>query len=173
MAQDNGSFLMLTFVLNQQRYGLSVMDVVQIIEMVEFTPLPQMPPAVQGVINVRGRVVPIIDLRLRFGFSQEPYHLRTPIILINLEDLMVGFIVDEVEEVYELSPNDIEQANYFLPNQVECPQSLLAPIKFLSGVAKIDRQLIPIISAHAILSEFEQSQLTQITAQSTPFEVPV
>src|SRR6185503_16973181 len=98
----------LTFRLGGQVYGLPITAVAQIIEMVTLTHLPQLPFAVQGVINLRGKIVPVLDLRTRFGLPFKSYQLHTPIILTHLNGQTLGLVVDWVEEVVEISAADLE-----------------------------------------------------------------
>lgn len=148
-----------TFCLGEQVYGLPVKEVVQIIEMVAFTRLPQAPFAVQGVINLRGKIVPVLDLRLRFDLPLKAYGLHTPIILVNLKEQTLGLIVDGVEEVVQIAPADLEIAEAIIPFTLTNPQSGPSQPSCLVGVAKVERQLIPILKAEAILSLAEQSRL--------------
>src|SRR5215510_10845862 len=93
----------LTFALAQEEYGLLVIKVREIIKIMDITSVPQMPDHVKGVINLRGKVIPIIDLRLKFGLADQGYTERTCIIVAEVEvesrKLMLGVIVDSVSEV--------------------------------------------------------------------------
>src|SRR5262245_60266968 len=106
---------MLTFRLEGQEYGLPVTEVAQIIEMVTLSHLPQAPFAIQGLINLHGKIVAVMDLRLRFGLPFQPYSLHTPIILVNLKEQKLGLIVDTVEEVVEISAADLESSDMIIP----------------------------------------------------------
>ena len=99
-----GQGYVLTFRLADQLFGLPVTTVLQIVEMVAITRLPQLPEGIQGAINVHGRIVPVLDLRLRFGLDCIPYHLHTPIVLTELNDRMLALVVDSVEEIVEMPP---------------------------------------------------------------------
>src|SRR5690606_16859160 len=98
----NGTIL--TFDLDGQLYGLPLTAVAQIIEIVAITHLPQMPQGFQGAINVHGQIVPVIDLRRRFGLDCPPYHLHTPLVLIWANGRMLALIVDHVDEVATVLP---------------------------------------------------------------------
>ena len=102
----------LTVVLENEAYGLNVLKIREIIRLQKITPVPQMPPFVKGVINLRGRVIPIVDLRVKFGLKAE-FTERTCIIVVQVklpsEQLVqMGLIVDSVEEVVNLSATEIE-----------------------------------------------------------------
>ena len=164
---DNGldtrqDFPMLTFRLAERLYALPVTDVVQVVEMVTLTPLPQAPPAIQGIINVRGRVVPVMDARLRFGLDPQAYHLRTPIILVDFKENLLGLIVDQVIEVLEIDRADLEKrnANWLASSSNGHDES--SSIPHLFGVAKVDRRLIPILDLKSILNRQDRRHLEQL-----------
>jgi purine-binding chemotaxis protein CheW len=151
----------LTFQLNGQMYGLLVIEVAQIIEIVTLTHLPQAPLAIQGIINLHGRVVPVMDLRLRFGLSVKPYQLHTPIVLVNLKRQILGLIVDRVETVVEISTADLEIGDSIISSALSGLKSGSGQMSYLAGVAKVERRLIPILKTEAILSYEEQTQLIE------------
>ncbi len=98
----------LTFVLADEFYGLEILTVREIIQMCKITPVPRTPEYVKGVINLRGMVIPIIDLRRQFGLAEKEYTDRTCIIVVKLGGREVGLIVDEVWEVLDIAGEDIE-----------------------------------------------------------------
>ena len=107
----------LTVVLDNEAYGLSVLKVREIIRMQKVTPVPQMPGFVKGVINLRGRVVPIIDLRVKFGLKAE-FAERTCIVVVQVEvsqtkAIQMGLVVDSVEEVLNVTSDMIEPTPEF------------------------------------------------------------
>lgn len=102
----------LTVVLENEAYGIAVLKVREIIRMQKITPVPQMPAFVKGVINLRGRVIPVIDLRVKFGVKAE-FAERTCIVVVQVklpteQTVQMGLIVDSVEEVVTLAANEIE-----------------------------------------------------------------
>lgn len=103
----------LTFTLGRESYGLPVLGVREIIRLCPITPVPRMPPYIKGVINLRGKVIPILDLRAKFQLSNEGYGERACIVVVNLGDppapvSLMGAMVDAVEEVVHLSAAEIE-----------------------------------------------------------------
>jgi purine-binding chemotaxis protein CheW len=103
----------LTFVLGKESYGIAVLKIREIIRLVETTAVPQMPAYIRGVINLRGKVIPIIDLRVKFGLSQVEETERTCIVVVQIETgankfALMGLIVDAVEEVVNIPASDIE-----------------------------------------------------------------
>jgi purine-binding chemotaxis protein CheW len=97
----------LTFKLAGEEYGLEILKVREIIKIMEITAVPQMPEFVKGVVNLRGKVIPVIDLRLRFGLKEAEYNDETCIIVVNVGSEM-GVVVDTVQEVLDISEQQIE-----------------------------------------------------------------
>ncbi len=107
----------LTVVLENEAYGIGVLKVREIIRMQKITPVPQMPAFVKGVINLRGRVIPIVDLRVKFGLKAE-FGERTCIVVVQVklpteQTVQMGLIVDSVEEVATLQASEIEPTPEF------------------------------------------------------------
>jgi len=102
----------LTFTLGQEEYGVEIIRVREIIGLISITEIPKMPDYVKGIINLRGKVSPVIDLRLKFSMPSEEYSDRTCIILVETEKnnttILMGMIVDSVSEVMQLGAEDIE-----------------------------------------------------------------
>ena len=107
----------LTFALDHEEYGLPVLKVREIIKMMDITAVPQVPSCVKGVINLRGKVIPVVDLRLKFGFLPQDYTDRTSIIVVEVAltngHVMMGIIVDEVSEVLSITADEIEDTPQF------------------------------------------------------------
>ncbi|HDH57489.1 MAG TPA: purine-binding chemotaxis protein CheW [Bacteroidetes bacterium] len=98
----------LTFSLGSEEYGIEIRDITEIIGIQNITDLPGVPNYVKGVINLRGKVIPVMDLRLRFMIEEKEYDERTCIIVVNVKGMAVGLIVDSVTEVLDISAKDIE-----------------------------------------------------------------
>lgn len=106
---------LMAFRLDQQTYALPIEPIVQIIEMVTITPIPQVSNTVKGVISVRGAPVPVVNLRRYFGLPEAALQLHTPIVLVQVDELMVGLIVDEVLDVLSLPGSQITHPADILP----------------------------------------------------------
>lgn len=107
-----GKFL--TFRLGEESYGVAVLKIREIIRMQKITHVPQMPAHVKGVINLRGRVIPVIDMRLKFGLGKDTVDERTCIVVVQIEgcdgtQTSVGLIVDAVEEVATIGKDEVEE----------------------------------------------------------------
>src|SRR5213078_5328294 len=107
----------LTFALSDEEYGLPVLKVREIIKVMDITQVPQVPGHVRGVINLRGKVIPVIDLRLKFGFEPQAYTERTCIIVVDVDrpsgKVMMGIVVDSVSEVLNLAAAEIDDTPGF------------------------------------------------------------
>lgn len=98
----------LTFVLNHEEYGLEILRVREIIGLMDITPVPQVPHCIKGIINLRGKVIPVVDLRLKFGMPEAEYTKETCTIVVDIENRLMGIIVDTVSEVLDITSKDIE-----------------------------------------------------------------
>ena len=107
----------LTFQLDGEEYGVEILKVKEIIGLMDITKLPRTPEFVKGVINLRGKVIPVLDLRLKFGIEEKEYDEKTSIIVVEIEDKgnrsLIGVIVDSVSEVLNVSPEDLEPTPKF------------------------------------------------------------
>jgi len=107
----------LTFTLASEEYGIGIIKIKEIIGMMPITTVPQAPGFVKGVINLRGRVIPVIDLRLRFGLNRIDYTERTCIVVVEIPGesgtFTIGIVVDSVSEVLNIKADDIEEAPAF------------------------------------------------------------
>jgi purine-binding chemotaxis protein CheW len=137
----------LTFSLAREEYGLPVLKVREIIKIMDITAVPQVPAHVKGVINLRGKVIPIIDLRLKFGLPTTEYTERTCIIVVEAEldarRVMLGVIVDSVSEVLNISVDEIEQTPDFGER---------LDTTYMKGVAKIKDKVKILLDLDRILA---------------------
>lgn len=140
----------LTFLMANEKYGLEILKVREIIGIMDVTPVPTTPAFVRGVINLRGKVIPVVDLRLKFGMEPKEDTQRTCIIVVHLaregQEMIMGIIVDEVSEVL-----DIDQ------DQIEPPPSFGADIRtdFILGMGKVNQRVVTMLDIDRVLSERE------------------
>ncbi len=123
----------LTFRLNNQDYGIPILEVQEIKGMTEITPIPNSPVFIKGVINLRGTVVPIIDLRLRFNIEEAEYNDLTVIVVVNIKDKLAGLVVDSVSDVMNASSEQRSEAPEF-EGQVNR--------KFIDGLVQYEDRLV-------------------------------
>jgi purine-binding chemotaxis protein CheW len=147
----------LTFVLGHESYGISVLKVREIIRLMDITSVPQMPPYVKGVINLRGKVVPIVDLRIKFGLAHAESSERTCIVVVQVRTLsggsaFMGFIVDGVEEVTNFASNEIEPTPDF---------GSKLDTDYILGMAKIRGKVKTLLDIDRLLTSETLEQLTQ------------
>jgi len=137
----------LTFLLGGETYGINILDIREIIEYGGITSVPMMPDFIAGVINLRGAVVPVIDLASRFDDSKTVVSKRTSIIIAEVENedlkLEVGVIVDVVNEVLNISDKDIEPAPAF---------GTKIRTDFISGMGKVGEDLLVLLEVRKVLS---------------------
>ena len=115
LVEKEGKYL--TFTLADEEYGIGILKIKEIIGMMPITSVPQTPIFVKGVINLRGKVIPVIDLRLRFGMDSIDYTDRTCIIVVEIAgetgDIMIGIVVDTVSEVLNIKEKEMEESPRF------------------------------------------------------------
>ncbi|MCX7881628.1 MAG: chemotaxis protein CheW [Brevinematales bacterium] len=143
--EDTISNKYLTFTLGENSYGIPIAHVRDIIEMQKIAVVPDMPPYVKGVINLRGKIIPVVDMRLRLGMPFREYDNRTCIIVIELKNTLIGLIVDLVEEVLEILPNAIEPAPHF--------RGVEAQERYLKGIGKVGDKLKILLDVERVIYE--------------------
>lgn len=137
----------LTVVLDNEAYGIAVLKVREIIRLQKITPVPQMPGFVKGVINLRGRVIPVIDLRVKFGLKAE-FAERTCIVVVQVtlsseQTVQMGLIVDSVEEVVNLTAGEIEPTPEF---------GARIDTTYLLGMAKVKGQVKTLLDLDRVVA---------------------
>ena len=111
--QDSRAGKYLTFFLGTEEYGIEILKVHEIIGLMPITPVPRTPDYIKGVINLRGKVIPTVDLRLKFGMEAVPHTEETCIIVVQTHGIEMGIIVDKVSEVLNVGADDIEDTPSF------------------------------------------------------------
>lgn len=135
---------LVSFHLGQEEFGLDILKVQEINRMVEITKIPQTPHYCEGVINLRGKVIPVIDLRKKFEMEVKEWTKNTRIIVCNVEGNVTGMIVDAVDEVLRISSSTIEPA----PGIVSSVDS-----DYIKGVAKLEERLLLFLDISRIAVE--------------------
>jgi purine-binding chemotaxis protein CheW len=137
---QEGKFL--TFSLGNEEYGIEIRHVTEIIGIQNITDLPDMPDFVKGVINLRGKVIPVIDVRLRFNMQERAYDERTCIVVVNINDMAVGLIVDSVSEVIDIPAGDIEP-----PPRVKKGEAS----RYIKGLGKVNQAVIILLEIERLI----------------------
>jgi purine-binding chemotaxis protein CheW len=132
-AQGGAQLQLVTFEVAGEEFAVDILSVQEINRMMELTRVPQSPPEVEGVINLRGKIIPVVDLRKRFGMTVDERNDANRIIVVEVHGKVIGFIVDRVHEVLRISSSIVEPA----PAMVCSIDS-----EFIAGVGKLEDRLI-------------------------------
>ena len=144
----------LTFKISDETYGVDIGDITEIIELQKITGIPDMPDHVKGVINLRGKVIPVIDLRLRFHLEDWKYDDRTCIVIAKVNETSVGFIVDRVLEVL-----DIPEANIDPPPQFKSKSGYE---KYVMGIGKVGKDVKILIDVQKVVHSEDMDRIKEI-----------
>ena len=143
------------FKLEKEEYGIDIMNVREIVPHQDSSKIPNVPNFISGIINYRGTVIPIIDLKKRFNLSDSEVDGNTRIIVINLNEKQVGFIVDEASQTIRLEDEDIDAT-----------PDIVAGVdrKYITGVGKLENRLIILIDLEEVLTEEEKIEIHKMDA---------
>jgi purine-binding chemotaxis protein CheW len=154
IAEREGKYL--TFTLAEEEYGIGILKIKEIIGMLPITSVPQTPDFVKGVINLRGKVIPVIDLRLRFGIGEIDYTERTCIIVVEIDSqagtVLIGIVVDSVSEVLNVKGDDIADTPTF---------GTKLDTEYILGMAKMEGGVKILLDIDRVLSANEVGMLEQ------------
>ena len=145
------------FKLAEGSFGLDIRFVREINRLMEVTPIPTAPAYVEGIMNLRGAVVPVVSLGLRFGLEKSEPTKDSRIVIIESNHNLLGLVVDEVSEVLRLPSSDVESANNMATGGVN--------VDFIEGVGKVDGRLILLLAPDKLFTDEEQVQLAEIVAE--------
>jgi len=144
---------LVVFSLADESYGVDIATVHEIIRMQHITKVPRAPEFVEGVTNLRGRVIPVVDLRRRFGLPVTEHTTGTRIVVVEIGDQTIGMVVDGVSEVLRVPTDAIEPPS---------PVVTTVDSDYLRGIAKLDNRLIILLSLHKILSREEKKAIGEL-----------
>jgi purine-binding chemotaxis protein CheW len=148
---QKGKFL--TFTLGNEAYGLEIKYVTEIIGVQEITEVPELPEYIRGIINLRGKIIPVMDVRLRFRKPFREYNDRTCIVVVDIKDISVGLIVDAVSEVMTIQDQDVvppPELNKGLGN------------KYIKGIGKVGSEVKLLLDCSKLLNDDEVQNLENI-----------
>ncbi|GAX60068.1 chemotaxis signal transduction protein [Candidatus Scalindua japonica] len=145
----------LTFVLSDEEYGIEILKVREIIGLMDITTVPQTPDYMKGVINLRGKVIPVIDLRLKFSMQEEEHTQATCTIVVEVGNTLIGIIVDSVSEVSDIGSEEIRET----PNLGQGIDT-----NYIMGMGKLKEKLIILLDIDKVLSEGELEMVEEIAA---------
>ncbi len=147
----------LTFKLASEEYGLEILKVREIMGLMEITKVPRTPDFVKGVINLRGKVIPVIDLRLKFGMESIEQTSETCIIVVEMDEMQMGVIVDKVSEVLDIDSKEIEDAPSFGTN---------VDTNFILGMGKTKGRVTILLDISKVLSNQEVLEISSMSKDS-------
>ena len=156
--QKDDDLQIVTFRVGEEDFSVSILKVQEIIRMSEITKVPRSPDFVEGVINLRGKVIPVIDLRKRFGLEAAERNEDTRTIVVDCGGKVVGLIVDSVTEVLRLSKSTVEP-----------PPDIVGGVdsEYISGVGKLDDRLVILLDIDKVLSMSEQGEIGNLAEEQT------
>ncbi|MCL2845565.1 MAG: chemotaxis protein CheW [Chitinivibrionia bacterium] len=132
----------LTFLLNEESYAIPIQYILEIVGIQKITIVPDMVNYIKGVINLRGQVIPVVDVRLRFGMTDKEYDERTCIMITKIGEVSIGLIVDMVEEVRDIAPEKIGESP-----KISTAQSA----EFIQGIARISDEVVIVLDVSKLL----------------------
>ncbi len=144
---------LVTFSIGEEEFGVNILQVQEIIRTMEITNVPRAPEFVEGVINLRGKVIPIVDMRRRFGLQSKDHDKYTRIIVIEIDMIIVGFVVDAVSEVLRIPANSVQP-----------PPPMVAGMDsdYIDGVGKLDDRLLILLDLDSLLDNEEKEALGNV-----------
>lgn len=160
-AARDGTREVLVFVLGREEYGVDILKVQEIRSFEKVTPIPSAPAYLKGVMNLRGTIAPVLDMRIKFGMADPRYDSFTVVIVLRIGSRVIGIVVDSVSDVVQLAAGDVKAA----------PQlGAVVDSSFLAGLATLDERMILLIDIEKFLSSSEMNLLDQVaeTARSAP-----
>lgn len=143
---------LVTFNLGGEEYAVSILKVQEINRMTEIAKVPNSPPYVEGVINLRGRVIPVISLRKKFGFQEKQSDSQSRIMIIDVQGITIGLMVDAVSEVLRIPANTVDPAP---------PMSHDISVEFITGIAKLEDRLIILIDIDKLIEKSEGAAMLE------------
>ena len=141
---------LVSFKIDDAEFGVDILRVQEINKMMELTVVPNTPDFIEGVVNLRGRIIPVINLRSRLGLNVKEYDSETRIIVVDLHDKTIGFIVDEVKEVLRIPKSITEQ-----------PPEIVSGVdaEYITAIGKLEDRLLILLDLTKILSNNEEHEL--------------
>ncbi|MCX8061977.1 MAG: chemotaxis protein CheW [Anaerolineales bacterium] len=144
------------FELGGEQFGVEISAVESIVQLLPITHVPQAPPFVRGVTNLRGRVLPVLDLYTRFGLTEQGETKEQRIVVVQCGGIEAGIIVDGVSEVITLDPTQVEPPP---------PLTRTAASEFVSGIAKLGERIVILLDLRKVLSAQEKEQVAILVEQ--------
>lgn len=150
MEADQDLIQLVTFSIGEEEFGVNILQVQEIIRTMEITNVPRAPEFVEGVINLRGKVIPIVDMRSRFGLESKEHDKYTRIIVVEIGVIIVGFVVDSVSEVLRIPATSVQP-----------PPPVVAGMdsEYIDGVGKLEDRLLILLDLDSLIDNEEMEAL--------------
>jgi len=148
---------LVTFNLGNEDYAVAILKVQEINRMKEITRVPNAPPYVEGVINLRGKVIPVVNLRSKFGLAAKENNEQTRIMIMDIQGITMGLVVDSVSEVLRIPSSTVEPTP---------PMASDISAEFIKGIAKVDERLIILLDMDRLLGKTEGEEMIEVTTKA-------
>ena len=159
-SKDEDQFL--TFVLQDEVYGLDILKVQEIRGWTKVTQMPNSPDFIRGVMNLRGAIVPILDLRRRFNMDETEFTMQTVVVVVNVQQRTIGMIVDQVSDVVDIDEKSIRQAPDF---------GTSIDSSFIKGLVPVNEKMIILLNVDEMLESCELLELDRVSSNADAMEV--
>ncbi len=156
---SNGELQLVVFNIGSEEFGVEIMNVQEIIRMTNITRIPRTPDYIRGIINLRGRIIVVINLNVIMGMESREQDENTRIVVVNLDDTVMGFVVDAVSEVIRLPEKNVEPAPAIIAGKIGT--------EYVLGVGKLDNRLLILLNLGKILSTDELHSIRSISTEAT------
>ncbi|KCZ71145.1 chemotaxis signal transduction protein [Candidatus Methanoperedens nitroreducens] len=150
---------LVVFNIGREEFGVEIMNVQEIIRMINITKIPQAPDYIRGIINLRGRIIVVINLNVIMDMKSREQDENTRIIVASIGDTVMGFVVDSVSEVIRLSEKNVEPAPAIIASRIG--------MEYILGVGKLDNRLLILLNLGKILSTDELHSIMSISTEAT------
>ncbi len=155
---SNGELQLVVFAIGSEEFGVEIMNVQEIIRMTNITKIPQAPPYIRGIINLRGRIIVVVNLNVVMGMESKEQDESTRIIVASIGETVMGFVVDSVSEVIRLPEKNVEPAPAVIASRIGT--------EYVLGVGKLDNRLLILLNLDKILSTKELHNVQNISAEA-------
>ncbi len=152
LEEDTQKGRFLTFLIGKETYGIEIRFVTEIIGIQTITEIPELPEYVKGIINLRGKIIPVMDVRLRFKKEPREYNDRTCVIVVDINDISIGLIVDSVSEVLTIPDQDIVE-----PPQINGGTGN----RYIKNIGKVGNNVKLLLDCEKLLTEEEIEELSE------------
>lgn len=152
--KSDGELQLVVFNTGKEDFGIEIMNVQEIIRMANITKIPQSPKYVRGIINLRGKIIVVINLNVVMGMESRDHDENTRIIVTSINDTVIGFVVDSVSEVLRLPSSSVEPAPELVSKKVDS--------NYLKGIGKLDNRLLLLLDMGRVLTKDEMAQIPAI-----------